>query len=171
MNVWQGRRNAGHEEIEALREARRSTREELGSKSLIMDWQSPGNKKWIRTVAIVLVFAFIHQDLVWAQSGTPIWSKGTNGGFPFKPPLNVNGGITIPKDVAITKEVFSASGAKTIINIQDAHSSLGAQESIVSILDTLVTNYDLRVVAIEGSTGYIDTSLLKTFPDEKIRNQ
>ncbi len=56
-----------------------------------------------------------------------------------------------------------------MIQIQDAHSSLGAQEAISSVLDSLVTNYDLKLVAIEGSSGYIDTSVLKTFPDEKIR--
>ncbi|MFA6143001.1 MAG: hypothetical protein WC738_06905, partial [Candidatus Omnitrophota bacterium] len=38
-----------------------------------------------------------------------------------------------------------------------------------SILDSLVTNYDMKLVAVEGSSGYIDTSILKTFPDESIR--
>ncbi|HPM43077.1 MAG TPA: hypothetical protein PLV52_04535, partial [Candidatus Omnitrophota bacterium] len=59
---------------------------------------------------------------------------------------------------------------KTIINIQDAHAYLGAQESIVSILDTLVRDYDIKIVAVEGTSGYIDTSLLKTFPDQKVRD-
>src|SRR3989338_3051056 len=154
MNVWQS-----------------DMRDELGSKSLIMDWQSPRNKRWIRIIALILVVTFIHQDLVWAQGGTPIWSKGPNGSFALKTPVNVNGGIAVPKDVAVTKEVYTAGGDKTIINIQDAHASLGAQEAIVSILDSLVTNYDLKLVAIEGSTGYIYTSLLKTFPDENIRKK
>ena len=151
------------------------TREELGSKSLIMDWQSSHNKWWIRLVAVTLTIAFIHQDIVWAQEGTPVWSKGQNGSFNVKTPLNnnntLNANIAIPKDVAVTKEVFKGSSGdnKTIINIQDAHSSLTAQESISSILDSLVTNYDLKLVAIEGSSGYIDTSILKTFPDEAIR--
>ncbi|MDD3906112.1 MAG: hypothetical protein PHS46_06265, partial [Candidatus Omnitrophica bacterium] len=63
----------------------------------------------------------------------------------------------------------SESKSKTVIQIQDAHASLAAQESISSILDSLVTNYDLKLVAVEGSSGYIDTSILKTFPDEGIR--
>ncbi|MFA6609574.1 MAG: hypothetical protein WCT15_01855, partial [Candidatus Omnitrophota bacterium] len=148
-----------------------STREELGSKSLIMDWQSQHNKKWIRVVAFLVIICFINQDIIWAQGGTPLWTKGQNGSFSVKTPTPVNGGINVPKDVAITKEVYTGRSDKTIINIQDAHSSLGAQESIVSILDSLVTNYDLKLVAIEGSTGYIDTSLLRTFPNEKIRNK
>ncbi|MCM8761072.1 MAG: hypothetical protein NC933_02910, partial [Candidatus Omnitrophica bacterium] len=139
------------------------------ARSLIMDWQSPRNKKWIRLVAIVLVVTFINQDIIWAQGGTPTWSKGQNGSFSFKTPVNVDGNITVPKDFAVTKEVYTAPGDKTIINIQDAHASLGAQESIASILDSLVTNYDLKLVAVEGSAGYIDTSILRTFPDENIR--
>ena len=139
-----------------------------------MDWQSARNKKWIRTIAIVLTVCFIHQDLVWAQGGTPVWSKGQNGSFNFKKPAEpnqLNGNINIPKDVAVTKEVYRGTGNKTIINIQDAHASYAAQESIASILDSLVTNYDLRLVAVEGSAGYIDTSVLKTFPDESIKKE
>ncbi|MDD5423256.1 MAG: hypothetical protein PHT32_07565, partial [Candidatus Omnitrophica bacterium] len=130
-----------------------------------MDWQSAHNRGWIRIIAILIVICFIHQDIVWAQGGSPVWSKGSNGTF------NVNTKIDLPKDVAVTKEVHTGSSPKTIINIQDAHSSIGAQESIVSILDSLVTNYDIKLLAIEGSTGLIDTSLLKSFPDENIRNK
>ena len=142
-----------------------TTREELGSTSLIMDLRSPRNKKWIRTIALLVVFAFINQDIVWAQGGDPAWGKHAAS----VNPLNVNNNINVPRDVAVTKEVYNSTGDKTIINIQDAHSSLAAQESIASILDSLVTNYDLRLVAIEGSTGYIDTSILKTFPDDNVK--
>ncbi|MFH1752806.1 MAG: hypothetical protein ABH875_01365, partial [Candidatus Omnitrophota bacterium] len=146
-----------------------STREELGSNSLIMDLQSSRHKRWIRAIAITLVVTFINQDIIWAQDGAPIWSKGQNGSLSFKPPVNVNSPINVPKDVAVTKEVYTAPGDRTIINIQDAHSSLGAQESIASVLDSLVTNYDLKLVAVEGSSGYIDTSILRAFSNENIR--
>ena len=125
-----------------------TTRDELGSGSLIMDWQSPRNKNWIRTIAILLTICFVHQDLVWAQGGTPIWAKGQGGSVAGKTE-GADGQITIPKDVATTKEVYkSATGDKTIINIQAAHASLGAQESKVTVIDSLETNYDLKDVAI-----------------------
>ena len=114
----------------------------------------------------------------------------------FFRPNNVNASINIPKSLADIRESWSPSSViasnlkeiasspdekapsprnddtsrKTIINIQDAHAYLGAQESISSILDTLVKNYDIKVVAVEGTSGYIDTSLLKTFPDAKVRD-
>ncbi|MCX5666756.1 MAG: hypothetical protein NTY34_00360 [Candidatus Omnitrophica bacterium] len=182
MNAWQARRKAPQsgDVEEVLSRGSLSTREELGARSLIMDLQSPRNKKWIRSIALVLVVCFINQDLVWAQEGTPVWSKGQGhstgsgpgGNFAVKTQaVTPQGGIAIPKDVAVTKEVYKSTNgdARTVINIQDAHASLAAQESIASILDSLVTNYDLKLVAIEGSKGYIDTSLLKTFPDENIR--
>ncbi|MFA5500425.1 MAG: hypothetical protein WC404_05045, partial [Candidatus Omnitrophota bacterium] len=138
-----------------------------------MDWRSSRNRKWIRTISLVLIVCFFYQDLVWAQGGTPVWSKGQNGNFVVKPQaVTPQGGISIPKDVAVTKEVYNSSnGDKTIINIQDAHASYAAQESIASILDSLITNYDIRLIAIEGSSGYIDTSVLRSFPDEAIRNK
>ena len=142
-----------------------SAKEEPGSTSLVMDWRSVRNKKWIRLIALLVVSAFINQDIIWAQGGDPIWAKPSASSNP----LNINNNINVPKDVAVTKEVYNSTGDKTIINIQDAHSSLAAQESIASVLDSLVTNYDLRLIAIEGSTGYIDTSLLKTFPDDNIK--
>ena len=55
-----------------------TTREELGSTSLIMDWQSVRNRKWIRLIALLVVFAFINQDIVWAQGGNPVWGKPAN---------------------------------------------------------------------------------------------
>ncbi|MDD5436712.1 MAG: hypothetical protein PHX20_04120, partial [Candidatus Omnitrophica bacterium] len=124
-----------------------------------MDLRSPRNKWWMSTIAIILTFCFIYQDIVWAQEGAPVWSKQANGSFNVKTtPLsnnNLNANIAIPKDVAVTKEVYQGSNGdnKTIINIQDAHASLSAQQSISSVLDSLVTNYDLKLVAIEGSTG------------------
>ncbi|MEI7463684.1 MAG: hypothetical protein WCK03_04805 [Candidatus Taylorbacteria bacterium] len=145
-------------------------REEMGGASLIMDWQSPRNKKWIRTVASFIIVAFLNQDIVWAQGGNPVWAKPPVVNTANKTQADLNTNIAIPKDVAVTKEAFDANSDKTIINIQDAHSSIGAQESIATILDSLVTNYDLELIAIEGSTGYVDTSLLRTFPDEKVRH-
>ena len=135
----------------------------------------------VRIVAILLTMTFGIQTMAQAQGGTPVWSKGASPsaaardydwGLSAKEPVNIDNQIAIPKDIAITKDVYNAAGAdKTIINIQDAHASLSAQDSIVSILDSLVTNYDLNLVAIEGSSGYIDTSILKTFPDENIRKE
>ncbi|NQT07283.1 MAG: tetratricopeptide repeat protein, partial [Candidatus Omnitrophica bacterium] len=110
---------------------------------------------------------FTWQQISWAQGGQSLSLK------PQGSPAGVSGDqlkdISIPKDKAITKEINLEGSDELIINIQDAHDSLSAQYSIVDILDTLVKEYNLNLVALEGSSGYIDTSLLKTFPHKDIR--
>lgn len=108
-------------------------------------------KIWVKITSIILVITFLNQDIIWAEAS-----------------LNT---IHISKSLAQSKTANAGTNGKTIINIQDAHASIGAQESIVSILDALVTNYDLKLIALEGSRGYIDTSILKTIPDENIKKE
>lgn len=147
------------------------------SAKVSIDLRSGYRRLYVRIMAMLLVMAFGSQILVQAQGSAPAWSKGENSSVGIRDydgslPVNINNNIRVPKDIAVTEDVYNAAGAdKTIINIQDAHASISAQESIVSILDLLVTNYDLSLVAIEGSSGYIDTSILKTFPDENIRKE
>ncbi|MCQ9207757.1 MAG: hypothetical protein NG740_07755, partial [Omnitrophica bacterium] len=139
-----------------------------------------------KTIAWTLIFAFILYDITWAQGGTPIWQNA-------KAPLNLTGkptidGINIPYDAGEVSEAYDASvipakagiqgmdsrfrgNDESIINIQDAHTSLTAQYSIVKLLQNLSINYDLDLIALEGAEGPIDISLLRTFPDPKIRKE
>ncbi len=122
-----------------------------------------------KTIALILIFAFILHDITLAQGGTPIWHQS-------KPDIKINGriglnGIKIPYEAGTTQDVFSNGGDEVVINIQDAHASLSAQQSIVKILQTLATNYDLDLIALEGAEGPIDISLLRTFPDPEIRKE
>jgi len=127
-----------------------------------------------KIISIILLLIFTWQQITWAQGGVTTLTRnvGKIGTVP-KTSLTSKGDcpyFSIPRDRAITRESFQApSRDELIINIQDAHDSLSAQYSIVDILDTLVKEYNLSLVALEGSSGYIDTSLLKTFPIEEIR--
>ena len=123
----------------------------------------------VKTLAFVLIFAFIIYDITWAQGGSPIWQHA-------KPTLPLNGkpqvnGIQVPYEAGTTQDAYSNGGKEAIINIQDAHSSLSAQHSIVKILQDLSSNYDLNLIALEGAEGPIDISLLRTFPDKEIRRE
>jgi len=129
--------------------------------------QREGKKSVFRVLNIVILAIFTLQQVVWAQ-GEPLSIRpGTQG-------LQMNAAdylkdLSIPQDKAITKEINLDLSSEIIINIQDAHDSLSAQYSIVDILDALAKNYNLSLVALEGSSGYIDTSLLKTFPIDDIK--
>ncbi|MBF0217203.1 MAG: hypothetical protein HQL30_09460 [Candidatus Omnitrophica bacterium] len=113
---------------------------------------------------------FTEQQIGWTENGKPVWTVAKSDEMVIKQEVNAEKNIEIPYDLANTQEAkINGKSDQVVINIQDAHSSLAAQYSIAGLLDSLVTNYDLSLIAIEGSTGHIDTSILKTIPDEEIR--
>ncbi|MGB3114410.1 MAG: hypothetical protein WBC00_07330, partial [Candidatus Omnitrophota bacterium] len=123
-----------------------------------------------KVVAFTVIIAFIVFDITWAQGGTaPVWqhAKPENIESQVKGP----NGLTVPYATGTAQDVYINGSKQTIINIQDAHASLAAQKSIVSLLDHMVANYDLNLIAVEGSEGYIDTSILRAFPDAEARKQ
>ena len=108
-----------------------------------------------------LVATIMSQDIVYAQglsssAYSAVQASETSERIPYS-------------SGTIVEEKLYGDNGDLIINIQDAHASLGAQRSIVDILGHLVANYNVSLVAAEGSEGYIDTSILSAFPDKKIR--
>ena len=119
--------------------------------------------------ASVVALVFFHTQIGWTEGGRPVWTDARAYDITAAERLKA-AGIDIPYDIAQTEEAEILPGRDMVINIQDAHASLSAQHSIANLLDSLVTNYDLSLIALEGASGYIDTSLLKTFPIKKIRD-
>src|SRR3989338_7530263 len=85
---------------------------------------------WLKTISAVVIAAFVLQDLSFANGGAAI-------------------NIAIPNESGHTRRASIQNTDEIIINIQDAHSKLCAQESISNILDSLVKNYNLKLVAME----------------------
>ncbi|KJJ83816.1 hypothetical protein OMAG_002319 [Candidatus Omnitrophus magneticus] len=132
-----------------------------------------GKFVWVKVVAVIVAGLFLYQDIVWA-GGEEVLSKAFSPqaaglGAPLAQVERANRNIDIPYNMATKGEVFSGKDDRMIFHIQDAHASLSAQYSIVELLDNLSQNYNLDLIALEGASGYIDTSILKTFPDEKIK--
>ncbi|MFH1878325.1 MAG: hypothetical protein ABH883_05920, partial [Candidatus Omnitrophota bacterium] len=125
------------------------------------------NKRYLSTkaISIILITVFLNQQAGWAQTGEYAWAQEKG----YSPVSADPGRVHIPYGIGSAREAVSAENADMIIHIQDAHASLSAQYSIAALLDSLVTDYNLSVVALEGASGYVDTSLLKTFPDKDIR--
>ena len=73
MLAWRKNNNS----VDAREEMRETT-------ALIMDLRSSRNKVWMSAVAWVLIICFINQDIVWAQSGTPVWVKQSSANTPAK---------------------------------------------------------------------------------------
>ncbi len=99
-----------------------------------------------------------------------IAEPSTNSGDQIKLILR---SLKVPKKLGFVKEVYvpKIPSSKKIINIQDLHCDYEAQKHIAGILDYLTTTYGLRVIAVEGGSGKIDTTFYKNLPDKKIKEQ
>jgi len=64
----------------------------------------------------------------------------------------------------------SGKSRDQIILIQDLHANYETQSNIKEILKHLKTNYGIRTIGVEGTAGKLDTSILSSIPDEKIKN-
>ena len=130
------------------------------------------SKNALRGISIFLLAAFFSQEILFGQGVSPLWNEVAEA--KAANPLgreNASSRIAIPEQSGITQKSVSKYGQDVIINIQDAHSKLGAQESIVQILDSLVKNYDLKLIALEGASTAIDTSIISSFPVEETRRK
>ncbi|MDD3089277.1 MAG: hypothetical protein PHT95_04950, partial [Candidatus Omnitrophica bacterium] len=129
------------------------------------------NKQSIKIISAFLSVIFLFQQVVWAAGDTHVPAArnvmSLTSDAPLDPPIQ----ITLPSELAETETSSIGANGETIINIQDCHSSLTAQYSIARILGELVQNYDVRLVAVEGGSGYIDTSLLRSHPDADVRER
>ena len=125
-------------------------------------------KLWIKVVALTVIMAFMWEEVVRAQGGTPVFLTQKMAGRLEQKDLN---SFAIPADIGAVRKIHRGESEETIIHVQDAHDSLTAQESIVKILENLLNNYDVKLIAQEGSAGYIDTSFLATFPIEDIKQK
>ncbi|MBU0683558.1 MAG: hypothetical protein KJ864_04660, partial [Candidatus Omnitrophica bacterium] len=110
--------------------------------------------KCTKLIALTVAVVFLYNQIVWAQGAS----------FQHR-------NVTVPYNQGSIVDIHSSQGNEVIIHLQDAHASLSAQYSIANLLDSLVTNYDLDFIALEGAEGVIDTSRLKTFPDKAIRKE
>ena len=60
---------------------------------------------------------------------------------------------------------------KIVLHIRDAHCIYEAQMHIAQLIEHLVKRYDIALVAVEGSSGKLDTSLLTQYTMPSIREQ
>ena len=130
-------------------------------------WKSRFNY-WIKIVSIIVIGTFLYQQMALAYGGPTSPQSRPAGSSVNDFRLD---SFKLPKEIGTQRGIFSSDSDETIIHIQDAHASISAQESIVKLLDNLLTNYDMNVVAVEGSSGYIDTSFLRTFPIDDLKRK
>ncbi|MBA7531235.1 hypothetical protein ES705_23446 [subsurface metagenome] len=92
--------------------------------------------------------------------------------------------FTVPSQYGTVKEIHTQGssnkpqgmGNRLIIHIQDAHSSPEAQLNSANILKYLQNGIAREstlplLICVEGSSGVVDTTLLSSFPEKKIKEE
>jgi len=87
--------------------------------------------------------------------------------------------LTIPENFGTITERFTSAGnensKKLIIQIQDSHCNYEAQSNIMKIVETLSKDRETaaacRLIATEGAQGALDPTFMRSFPDDKIREE
>ncbi|MEI8175853.1 MAG: hypothetical protein WCG78_03190, partial [Candidatus Omnitrophota bacterium] len=126
----------------------------------------------MKCVAGIISLTMIFQDIIYAQGAVSLNPAG--GGRTRAEAVSES--VTPPVSIIPYDSGTVAGGTdrneknqEMIFNIQDAHTSVSAQLSIAKILGSLVERYQMKIIALEGSEGFIDTSVLSAFPDRKIK--
>lgn len=115
-----------------------------------------------RILAAVTLFVFAAGQIAWGEiPATPSLS-----------PVYVDlDKIKIPSEIGSVQEVEKTKSDRTVILIQDAHSILDAQQNIQKLIRFFGEKQGVRAFAVEGSKDALDTTILKSFPDEFIKQK
>ncbi len=69
--------------------------------------------------------------------------------------------IKIPEEYGTIIKTHRGSNGKLIIHIQDAHANFEGQMSLANILETLIIDYDLNLILVEGGSTDSDFTYLR----------
>lgn len=75
----------------------------------------------------------------------------------------------LPEDVGKIVQDMYVLGNRTVINIQDLHSDENTQKNIISILEFLTDNYDVKNIYFEGAIGNLDFAWLNSIKDNSLK--
>jgi len=82
--------------------------------------------------------------------------------------------IKIPAQLGTLKESYidpSSSRERVIIQIQDAHCNYEAQKNLARILEYLIKEHNFSLVLVEGGSGDVGLSFLRSYSDKKTREE
>ncbi len=80
--------------------------------------------------------------------------------------------LHLPSDLgSIQHEYRAETGKPFIIYIQDAHAIWDAQNNIQGLIQYFQEKFGVRLIAVEGGTGKMDPTLLRSFPDEFVKKK
>ncbi len=80
--------------------------------------------------------------------------------------------LKIPEDMGSIQFTHQeADTDKFVLYVQDAHGIFDAQENIRRMIEYFREKYGVEAVAVEGSKGGLDPTLLRSFPDDFVKKK
>ncbi|MBI4971065.1 MAG: UTP--glucose-1-phosphate uridylyltransferase, partial [Candidatus Omnitrophica bacterium] len=113
-----------------------------------------------KAASYLTVFLFVFSTVVTAQTAQ-VFANAV-------PKAN---GIEIPAQLGTVEKTFHGQSQFPLIYIQDAHSSLEAQESISKLITTLVKKKGIQTVFTEGYEGEIPLDQLYPFTNVEVKEK
>ena len=125
------------------------------------------SKKVVKVISLLLVQCFLLYSTGFASIDD---IKDSDSDVVKEEILSVEN-IGVPKDIGSVKTYHKGKSDKVVIHIQDAHCNYEAQANIAKMLESLIKDYNIDLVVVEGADGVVDTSWFKAFPDTDIRKE
>jgi hypothetical protein len=76
--------------------------------------------------------------------------------------------LQVPKELGRIEDSFKGTSDYAIILIQDAHAIPEAQRNIHKLIEFFQEKVGISLVALEGASGALDATFLKSFPDQEL---
>ena len=121
----------------------------------------------LKLVSLLVLVSFTMTTASWAQGPLAIPQVQENAKITATPDR-----ISIPSGFGTMEEFYhSTNGKPLVIFIRDAHAVVDAQKNIQDLIAYLQENYGISLVALEGGAGRLDSTLLRTFPNDAVRKK
>ena len=115
--------------------------------------------KKYRFISVFILTVFLCQNLVWAEPA--ISAKQTNSSSLASIHQSITPNtISIPEQHGRVEKTKDGSKQPLVVLIKDAHCVYEVQQNITEILKTLIANYQLDFVGVEGATGLVNPAIL-----------
>ena len=124
------------------------------------------NKLSRKSVSLFLIFSFLSQQL-FGPPRAHAYLEEPQQKFPLTPSEILNR-LSLPAEYGSLEEIYSGEKDRLVILVQDAHAIADAQKNIQKIISHFQSQYGVNLIGLEGTSGRLDTTLFRAFPDSKI---
>ncbi|MBI1883924.1 MAG: UTP--glucose-1-phosphate uridylyltransferase, partial [Chlamydiae bacterium] len=139
-------------------------------------------RKFVSTLLLITFsFTYLVQDTGFAQELNTAYSvqrtadrKPADTISPKSALLEVSHGaeVSIPANLGDVIDRYEGKDDRMIIQIQDVHCHFEAQSNTAKIISDLLQkhgDHGLKMIGLEAAEGSVDTTLLTSYPDKKLR--